>query len=76
MSRIHLRSSYSYLDGAEEVKPRIDGTGFEDEVRLGRGDLSECQARTIQTNSPPPHTVIPNCVASVKLPTVAPPIIL
>ena len=75
MSRIHLRSLYSYLNGAEEVKPRIDGTGFEDEVRLGRSDLSECQARSIHTNRLS-HTVIPSCVASVALPEGEPPIIL
>ena len=75
MSRMHLGSLYSYLNRAEEVKLRIDGTSFEDEVRLGRSDLSECQARTNHTNRPS-HTVIPNCVASVALPTVAPPIIL
>jgi len=75
MSRTHFRSLHSYLNRTEEVYPRIDGTSFEDEVRLGRSDLLECQAITIHSNNPS-HTVSPSCVASVALPTVALPIIL
>jgi hypothetical protein len=75
VSRLHLRSFRSYLDRTEEVQQDIDGTSFEDEVRLSRSDLSDCSARTVYI-SHPSRTVTPSCVDVDPLPYGDPPMTL